>query len=212
MSNVIKLRSKPKLYSTGSLTETEYLKNVPNPIDELLQREQELKAQYQKGYNEGYQQAKAKLENEYTNELIRKSEEFYAILSSFEEKLNGYDTIYDEAVVRLALQIAEKIVKHEIQNKSSILDSLRESIKKVIGANEVVIKLHPDDLAMLNNEGHSSIIDRQFNKIKFEISDKITPGGCMIETDLGNVDARIESQLDEISRKLEEVFAKKSEL
>jgi flagellar biosynthesis/type III secretory pathway protein FliH len=46
------------------------------------------------------------------------------------------------------------------------------------------------------------------NHIKFEIDDNIEIGGCLIETEIGNLDARISSQLNEISKALENVIIK----
>jgi flagellar biosynthesis/type III secretory pathway protein FliH len=42
-----------------------------------------------------------------------------------------------------------------------------------------------------------------FSKIKFEQDDRIELGGCFIESEIGNADGRISSQLNELKRKLE---------
>ena len=77
-------------------------------------------------------------------------------------------------------------------------------MKKVLGANNVIIKLNEKDLANLNNESKNLLNDGSFSKIKFETDDSIEPGGCLIETDIGNVDGRIGAQLKELKKQLEQ--------
>jgi flagellar biosynthesis/type III secretory pathway protein FliH len=46
-----------------------------------------------------------------------------------------------------------------------------------------------------------------FSKIKFEKDDRIELGGCFVESEIGNADGRISSQLNELKRKLESGFS-----
>ena len=208
MSNTIKLHSKARLYKGVDSHEIEMIQDIALQQEKKLNHEREIERQYKKGYDEGYQSARQELENDFTNQMLKKTEEFYSILSSFEEKLCGYESIFDELVIRLSAKISGKILRYEIKNNPIIEETLRSSIKKIMGANEVHIKIHPGDYELLHNEGKTVFIERNFDKIKFEISEKIEPGGCVIETEIGNVDARIESQLNEITKQLENSVTK----
>jgi len=73
-------------------------------------------------------------------------------------------------------------------------------MKKILGANNVIIKLNEKDLNNLNSESRSLLNDATYSKIKFEADDTIETGGCLIETDIGNVDARIGTQLKELKK------------
>lgn len=202
MSNVIKLKNRARISLGGELSEAELVQQAGATPLEQKTHEFELQKQFQVGFSQGYEVARKELEAQFSNAIMQKTEEFYAILSSFEDKLRGYETIYDTLVIRLATLIAEKIVQREISIHSTVEATLRESIKKVIGANEVFIKINPEDYALLMNEGKTAIIEKSFDKIKFEVTDKIEAGGCIIETEIGSVDARIDSQLKEIANEL----------
>jgi len=80
---------------------------------------------------------------------------------------------------------------------------LKDAIKKVIGANNVIVKLNPDDFKTLDSTSDEPFSINSFDKIKFEQDDRIEPGGCFIETEIGSVDARISSQCNEIRKQLE---------
>jgi len=83
---------------------------------------------------------------------------------------------------------------------------LKEAVRKILGANEILIKINPEDYKGISLDGTHKDLERNFSKIRFEQDNNIDPGGCLIETEVGNVDARIASQLDEISKQLENNF------
>ena len=208
MSDTIFMRSHAKISRTVSAPENDIQMMSIRAAEEHSLREHEIQRKYQSGFDDGYLAAKKELEVDFEVASLKKSEEFYRILEAFETKLTEYESVFDALVIKLAIQVAEKIVKDEIGNKSIIEASINEAIKKVMGANQILIKMNPEDYALINASGKAMMIERNFDKVKFEITDRIEVGGCVIETEIGNVDARIQSQLDVISSQLENVFSK----
>jgi len=172
-----------------------------NEEKELLKKK--LEETYNRGYDEGYQAAYEELKTNYENEFLQKSEEYYNILSSFEKELNNYSNAFNEIVISVSRKIAEKILQREINNFSPIENVLKLSLSKVIGANEVIIKLHSSDYRYLDTDKSKAEYEQNFSKIKFEKDSSIPQGGCLIETAVGNVDGRISTQLNEIIKQLE---------
>lgn len=163
----------------------------------------EMEKRQKKGFDEGYQKAKDDLESEYSDELLKKTEEFYQILASFEQKIIDYEKNFDEIVISVSTKIAEKIIHKEIENKTVIQNTLKEAVKKILGANEIIIKINPEDYKGISLDGTQKDLEKNFSKIRFEQDGNIDIGGCLIESEAGNVDARISTQLDEISKQLE---------
>ena len=62
----------------------------------------------------------------------------------FDEELNkiSYETSFDEIVIKVATKIAEKILHRDIENKAIIQNTLRSAVKKILGANEIMIKIN----------------------------------------------------------------------
>ncbi|MGE5499340.1 MAG: FliH/SctL family protein [Syntrophothermus sp.] len=166
----------------------------------------QLQSQYDKGFNDGQNQLRNELAQEYEQRLNERTDEFNRILGSLEANLSEYDQAFDKIVIETAFMIAEKIVKHEISRGSVISNSLRESIKKILGANEIIIRINPADHGEIHASDNNIMMSEDFSKIKFEIDEKLEVGGCMIETEIGNVDARISTQLNEIKKQLEASF------
>ncbi len=210
MSEVIKLNIKSKniravvsdsIESSESFTE----------YTELLEREkeesahkQELENEYKKGFEDGKKETKEKLEKLHSEELLRQSEDFYNIIKTFEDKIKSYESDFHRLVINVVGKISEKIIKRELNQKSVIEKILNENLSKIIGANEIVIKLNPDDFNLLEKSNKEYLGVNNISKIRFETSDNIDVGGCLIETEIGNLDARIESQVNEILKTLEE--------
>ncbi|RJP65578.1 MAG: hypothetical protein C4539_13040 [Ignavibacteriales bacterium] len=204
MSSVIRLKSKPKNYKADLTGEYSFEANEEFNSEAEIKREQQLK--YEKAFQEGFESARQQLQNEFEAQLIKKAEEFYRILSSFEEKLEDFDSTIPEVISKVSISIAEKILSNQLENKSTIETTIRNSIKKIIGANDILVKLNPKDFELLN-AGNIHFLDSSDTKIRFEISENIQQGGCFIESEVGNVDARISSQLEELGRIFKNYFS-----
>jgi len=159
---------------------------------------------YRMGFREGQEKTRRDLEQDYSNKLIRKYEEVYNILQQYDENLLEMEKAFESLVIETAYEIAKKIVYREIDDRTIINENVKVAVNKIIGANEVRLKLNPQDIEELNTDSKNLLNTSSFNKIKIEGDDRIEKGGCLIETEIGNVDARISTQLTELKRKLEE--------
>lgn len=205
MSEIIKLNVKNKKMSVS-------LKNSFETNDFETEREEDyfqnqLKNHYEHGYAEGQKSAQEKLEKEYSEKLLKKFNDVQKILSELDLKMISYSDNFEKVVINLALLIAEKLVRRELVQKNIIPEVLQESLKRVLGANRIVVKVNPVDLEILNNDSNQLLGDDSFAKIKFEPDSKIEQGGCLVETEIGNVDARVSSQLNEVKKQLEAIFS-----
>lgn len=209
MSDVVKLNLRAGAVKIKFNSDFETL---PEEVPEGQQAKEEdyIQLQLQNYYDKGFQEAQRltalELEKEYTQKLIEKTDEFNRILTAIESSLSEYEQAFDMIVTDVAVAIAEKIVKREISKETIISSTLSESVKKILGANEVIIKLNPRDYSILHSDEESILLEESFSKIKFEQDDKIEPGGCVVETDIGNVDSRIATQISEVKKHLDAHF------
>ena len=200
MSNVIKMNSvSSKKLSIRFKSELDEIAERKKPVENQLQVQ--LKERYEEGFKDGYNNASTEIENIYKEKFIKKVDEFNKILKTIDEKIAGYDGEFENLVLKLSFEIAQKITRREIQKDSIIEEVLKESLKKILGANSVIIKIHPEDYKILNEDINKKIFfDESFSKIKFEQDDRIEQGGCVVETEIGNVDGRISSQINELKK------------
>jgi len=106
----------------------------------------------------------------------------------------------EKEVVQLALAIAKKIVCHEIKtNQETVVCVAREALSRMENPGKIKIKLNPEDLQFINDaKSQLSHFLHHVDHIRFEATDSIQSGGCLIETDTGDIDARIEKQFQAI--------------
>ncbi|MCD4782500.1 MAG: hypothetical protein K8T10_01585 [Candidatus Eremiobacteraeota bacterium] len=116
-------------------------------------------------------------------QIIRERE---TILNSIEPEL-----------AKLSMSIAEKIIAEElVVNKEAVISIIKSAIVKVKAREEVMIKVSPDDLEYVreNKEIFARLIEG-LKELEITSDPRVEQGGCLIETKLGNADARISTQL-----------------
>lgn len=181
-----------------------------NQEDENQRRQKEIEIelhnQFIKGFKEGQKEALNRLQKDYNEKL----KEVFSILDSIQSKIDNqikenYQRL-EKFVINLSFQIAEKIIRREIQKESPVVKVIEESLKKLTSANEITVKLNPLDMNLI--ESNSSSISRNINssKIRFEADERVERGGCLIETEIGNADGRIKSQIENLLKQLETCF------
>ena len=196
MSDVIKISSSKKL----SLKPGTEAKIAHEDRGEHIQ--QQMQFQYEAGYDHGYSTAMKELEEQYTKKLLEKYDDLFTIFYDFNERADEYDRTFDKLVIELAFTAAEVLIKREVERDPVIVDNVKKAIQKVLGANQIIIKLNPSDLAVMNGDSSNMFAEAGLSKIRFEATDSVEAGGCLIETDIGSVDARITAQLNEMKKAL----------
>jgi flagellar assembly protein FliH len=129
-------------------------------------------------------------------ELLR--ERFTATLEELHDLRSALAVRAERDLVRLALELARKVVQREVTIDPEIALTLtRVALSRIHNRASATIHLNPDDFAFVNSQRehlHSS------GTIEIVQDRSITRGGCLIETNMGDVDARIEQQFAEIER------------
>jgi flagellar assembly protein FliH len=109
----------------------------------------------------------------------------------------------EKDLVELALQIARKLIQREIQIDQEIIVTLvRVALGKLIVKNKVTIVVHPFDCEFLKQNIPALQGEKHDVELILKASDELNRGDCLIESDCGNIDARISEQFNEIERGL----------
>jgi flagellar assembly protein FliH len=108
-------------------------------------------------------------------------------------------------LVQLALAVAGKIVEREVRQDPDMVAAIVQSaLARVEHAERVTVRLNPADAERLNGR-HSGVLETLAagaTTVRFEADEHIRPGGCLVESDRGDVDARLEQRF----RVVEEAF------
>jgi type III secretion system HrpE/YscL family protein len=104
----------------------------------------------------------------------------------------------------LAVRIAEKILGRELKtDPAAVVDVAAAAMRHAGEPRELVVRCAPEDLAALER-GKPRLLERSraAQAVRFVADERVARGGCIIETELGVVDARLSTQLDAIEKAL----------
>lgn len=117
------------------------------------------------------------------------------------------DSLYkscEKEIVELVLAIARKVIQREIEDRrDSVVDCVKASLKRVVASSSVVIKINTKDIEVINQyKEELTRFSDGIRELSIEGDDRISRGGCVIETNYGEVDATITGLLVEIEERL----------
>ncbi|WKD00640.1 flagellar assembly protein FliH [Borreliella americana] len=167
----------------------EYEEKLKTDLDMAIAKGRE--EGYSKGYESGFEDF---------DKVMRK---LHAIIASLIAERKSILESSSDQIVSLVMQIAIKVIKRITDSqKDIVLENVNEALKRVKDKTHITIRVNLDDLDIIRHK-KSDFISR-FDIIEnLEIIEdpNIGKGGCIIETNFGEIDARISSQLDKIEEK-----------
>jgi len=121
---------------------------------------------------------------------------------------DDFPKIYEKEIIGLIKEIAKKVVHVEARiDERVILKNIYKAFDILSDRVEVKLNINPDDLDFVNEnrpEFFSNV--KGLQSISIEADSDVERGGCFIETEYGNVDARIQTQLERVESSLEELL------
>ena len=116
-----------------------------------------------------------------------------AVLDALRGRFAQLEAGAAEAVLGLAIEIARKVVRREIEQRAdAVLPVVREALALVIQHHaQPSVYLHPDDLDLVQRD---LAPDGRFNGCRFVADGALERGGCRVETPHGDVDATLSTR------------------
>ncbi|MCD4722759.1 MAG: flagellar biosynthesis/type III secretory pathway protein [Desulfobacula sp.] len=159
---------------------------------------------FEKGEQQGFEKGQKEGEEKATKETREKAVE---ILNSLEDSLKTADSTlellvekYEERIISLIQQIAQKTVIAQIEMNDEIVKAMiLEALKMLVQPEEVVLSVSLDDyeyVEMIKDEFFEAIDSLTNVSIRSDAS--IKRGGCKIDTITASISADPESRLEAI--------------
>lgn len=145
------------------------------------------------GYKDGYRDGLVALENfkqsyaaQITAQVGQIAQAFQAQLELLEQQLAG-------ALAAVACDIARQVVRTELQTRPALVEAVaQEALSTLLhSARHVQVHVHPEDHALLVERGQ---LDLESRNARLVADASVTRGGCIVESDIGTVDAAIETR------------------
>lgn len=180
-----------------------------NAEKERIQSESESikEAAYKEGYAKGYDEGFEKSFADGNNDLTKLNEKLKKILAETINKRNEIIDTAEAQLIEVAILIAKRVVKMLTEkDKGIVIRNIQEALRRIKGRTKITIRVNIDDLEI--SARHKDEFYQMLDKIEgvTVLEDpNVDVGGCMIETDFGDIDARINTQLNEIETAIKEV-------
>ncbi|MGC8765115.1 MAG: flagellar assembly protein FliH [Brevinematia bacterium] len=170
-------------------------------LDEAVMEARQIK---ENAYKEGYEAGKEDGFNSGKEELLSMIERLKSIIYVTLQERERILVHSEHQILNLVLTMVRKIVKkltHEQEN--IVIENVKEAISIIRGAMRVYIHVNPQDFEYTTKFKDELIkLIEGMPEVKIFEDPTVDRGGVYIETDLGEIDARISTQLEEIEEKV----------
>jgi len=155
---------------------------------------------YARGRREGLDSADQNLETA-AQALAAAAEEISRLRESL-AKNSGQD------MLRLVMAVSEQIIRREVAvDPKVVLTIIETALQSSVRSDQYRIRINPADLENVTNQKPLFLASVSgLKNLSIEADTTISPGGCRIDSDLGDVDATIETQLEAINQILSEAI------
>ena len=156
------------------------------------------------GHEAGFVEGKSEVER-----LVQRTQ---TVLQRAQDKRTEILEETEQEIINLVLLIARKVIKVISENQRNVvISNVVQALRKVKGRGNVIIRVNMADLK-LSTEHLKDFINlvEGAKSVQIVEDSTIDEGGCVIETDFGEIDARIASQLAELETKILEISPIKS--
>lgn len=179
----------------------------------LAQAQAHAEALAQEAYTDGYKRGEETARQEATEQCA-------TLLASLRQALEDLTHVRADALslaaedmLTLALHLARKIVHYEVERHPQVLvATLQRALAYLVDDDHVVIRVNPDDLAQAQ-----ALQLRLWGREEadmapmFRADESVGRGGCVIDSEFGLIDARIEAQFAELEQHLRAHFGQEDE-
>jgi len=180
--------------------EAETRKTVEDEKKEALEKSREA------GRAEGYAEGKA--------EVDRLIERTRTVLERAQDKRGEILSDTEREIIDLVLLMSRKVVKViSDSQREVVVSNVVQALRKVRDRGNITIRVNMADLKLTTEHTKDFIKMLEGAKSIQVVEDSsVDSGGCIIETDFGEIDARISSQLAELEAKILEISPIKSKI
>jgi len=161
---------------------------------------------FELGLIEGRKQA-FETQNAEIDERLRRMDQLADVISTMKRDLLAYN---ESHLIQLAFHMAERLAAHEIEiNKEATVEILRQAVEIAQTEEEIIARVAPEQIEFLESLRVNTGREFEFlKKIRFDADPSIEGGGCVLQTNYGEIDSRFEQRVEQLWESLKENLVK----
>ena len=161
---------------------------------------------------EAHAQAQARFEVALEESIAEQAAAFEqaraAVIERIEEAASERLEELEQELAGLIASMAEKVIRRKVKAEDDVvLDVVRATIAQAAGANRLTVRVAASDEPLVR-EATAELLALTKGAAELEIvaDPGVGPGGCIVETERGRFDARIETQIELLGAEVERVL------
>jgi len=152
---------------------------------------------YEKGFEQGKRDGEALGRKAYELQAKRFSAVIDAIRHKGEELLASYEPVF----IELVLEISKALIHQELAIKPEVVRlCLEQGLAMAVKGIPIRVHLHPEDLELIQQVETPSNEETTGHILEFMADSSVERGGCLLETDMGVIDATMTTQWRTVSQ------------
>jgi flagellar assembly protein FliH len=153
----------------------------------------QMRAARQSGYQDGYRDGLAALEGFKQSYASQTTAQVGALLASFGDELAGLQQEMARTLAITATQLARRIVRSEIGARPELIAQVAQEALDtlLLSAKHITLRVHPDDHALVA-QGAAEVLQARGARLLADAA--MARGGCLVESDIGIIDASLETR------------------
>ncbi|MBI3582285.1 MAG: hypothetical protein HY098_09485 [Nitrospinae bacterium] len=165
-------------------------------------RQEAFQDAFDKGLKEGRDEGRSEYAAE-ASSLIR------ALKEGVQKLAGSRDEFYSKSekeMIDLIILVASDILVKEIrEDKNIIAGVIRKALAELHSKQSVVVRMNKRDVDSASSMRETFLNELEnLENLEFVVDNSVTPGGCLIKTNIGMLDATVERRLEEILRTFKE--------
>ena len=154
---------------------------------------EQLRAARQGGYHDGYRDGLAALENFKQSFASQATAQVGALMQSYATQLDALQQDMAQSLAAAAIALARQVVRGELVQQPELVVAVAEEAlgALMLSARHITVRVHPDDEPLVA-QGAGELRDARGARLVADAA--VARGGCLVESDIGIVDAGIESR------------------
>ncbi|PRC93912.1 Flagellar biosynthesis/type III secretory pathway protein [Solimicrobium silvestre] len=162
--------------------------------ERLREADETGKRAYEEGYEAGLRNGETDGREVYTSGLRQLEELTQNMNDTVQRSLDESE----DMMVSIVFESVCKIIGDTLTTREGVVAVVEEALARIRGKSSVIIRVNPLDLELIEESAAFGVA----SEADWRADEGVAMGGCMIESEYGTLDARIDTQLNQLKRVL----------
>ncbi|KYG66203.1 flagellar assembly protein [Bdellovibrio bacteriovorus] len=165
---------------------------------------------YEEAYKLGLEEGRKEAFDKVSAQIAESMQSMDTLLNGIKDIKSEMATFNEAHLIKLVFQMAARLAKTELEgNNEAMVKILKDAVSLSQDEENITVRVSQKQFEFLEELKKESGREFEFIKrIRFEPSAEVSDGGCIVETNYGEVDARIEQRVEQLWSVLSENIPK----